>query len=232
MTDKEIAGFLETEDRLSYADIIDALLREEGETLFFAPEAGIVFRHFSGVFYIASTGPDEASLLGNLPREGLCDVHSSGIAAYMMERMAYKGSEETYLFSYSGDILIDASCPIRPLDNSFIGFVMEHYDTSSAEDIKAAFSSAHIYGAFSPDGDLMGFAGFHEEGSMGMLTVLPEYRRRGIGEALERHLISTALSEGRVPFCNVYASNSASIALQGKLGLMRGEIPSWWIWTE
>ena len=110
-------------------------------------------------------------------------------------------------------------------------FMMENM-TSSESDIMNAIVNGHLYGAFSPSGDIMGFTGFHSEGSMGMLTVLPEYRRRGVGEALEKHLLRTAIDEGRTPFCNVYLSNSASIALQEKLGLERGDVLSWWIWKE
>ena len=84
----------------------------------------------------------------------------------------------------------------------------------------------------SDDGGIMGFAGFHEEGSMGMLVVLPEYRRQGVGERLERHLIRSAMLSGGIPYCNVFISNSASLSLQAKLGLREGSVRSWWLWTE
>ena len=45
-----------------------------------------------------------------------------------------------------------------------------------------------IFGAF-VDGRLAGFVGEHHEGSMGMLEVVPEFRRRGIAQALEAALI-------------------------------------------
>ncbi|MFQ7452543.1 MAG: GNAT family N-acetyltransferase [Flavonifractor plautii] len=38
-----------------------------------------------------------------------------------------------------------------------------------------------MLGAF-VDGTLAGFAGFHGEGSIGLLEVLPAYRRRGLGK--------------------------------------------------
>ena len=67
---------------------------------------------------------------------------------------------------------------------------------------------------------------------MGMLTVFPDYRRKGLGFELEKHLINTALEEGRRAYCNVFFSNTASIALQEKLGLSRGPVFSWWTWKE
>ena len=43
------------------------------------------------------------------------------------------------------------------------------------------------------DGVLAGLIGIHEEGSIGMLEVLPAYRRRGLGYALEAGAIRRAL---------------------------------------
>ncbi|MFQ9917932.1 MAG: GNAT family N-acetyltransferase [Flavonifractor plautii] len=54
-----------------------------------------------------------------------------------------------------------------------------------------------MLGAF-VDGTLAGFAGFHGEGSIGLLEVLPAYRRRGLGEALLRGAVRLALERGAV----------------------------------
>ena len=69
------------------------------------------------------------------------------------------------------------------------------------------------------DGVLAGFIGIHEEGSIGMLEVLPAYRRRGLGYALEAGAIRRALKEGTIPYCQVIEGNTASMELQKKLGL-------------
>ena len=65
---------------------------------------------------------------------------------------------------------------------------------------------------------------------MGLLEIFPEYRRRGLGTAMESFVINEAMRRGSVPFCNVYVSNDASIMLQRDLGLDRGDIMSWWVW--
>ena len=69
------------------------------------------------------------------------------------------------------------------------------------------------------DGVLAGFAGIHQEGAMGMLEVLPQFRRRGLAEVLEAALIDQQLRRGRFPYCHVRHGNTASEALQQKLGL-------------
>ena len=54
---------------------------------------------------------------------------------------------------------------------------------------------------------------------MGMLEVLPQFRRRGLAEVLEAALIAQQLERGRFPYCHVRHGNAASEALQKKLGL-------------
>ena len=78
--------------------------------------------------------------------------------------------------------------------------------------------AGQLWGLFE-DGQLAAFIGVHHEGSMGILEVLPEYRRRGLAMALEGWLIRWHLERGWTPFCHVYEDNPASHALQKKLGL-------------
>lgn len=79
------------------------------------------------------------------------------------------------------------------------------------------------------DGVLAGFAGFHHEGSLGMLEILPEYRRRGLGYTMLAFLIDVCLSEGRVAYGQVIDGNEASAKLQAKLGLEKCELPVIWV---
>lgn len=76
---------------------------------------------------------------------------------------------------------------------------------------------------------LAGFAGTHEEGSMGMLEVFEPYRRRGIAAALEKYLINRTLEKGFTPYCQVFTDNAASIRLQEKLGLKLCRKEIYWI---
>ena len=62
------------------------------------------------------------------------------------------------------------------------------------ETLEERLRSGMMYGAFA-DGKLAGFIGMHAEGSMGILEVFEEFRRQGIAEALERHLINRILEK-------------------------------------
>ena len=228
-----IAELLRKTDELSYIDVIDMITTGSGDIEFFSPPSGIIVRHRCGTRFIAVLGPEREELLRHIEPYGLYSVHDDETAAYMKEKLGYEGDTPCYLLSWRGG-RVDNEKPfsIKTLSSDCVPFVMEHYSTSSEDDIREAAESGKLYGAFSSDGSIMGFAGFHSEGSMGLLTVLPEYRRNGIGEALEIHLINTAIGEGRIPYCNVFVDNAPSLHLQDKLGLERGGILSWWIWRD
>ena len=85
-----------------------------------------------------------------------------------------------------------------------------------------------VFGAIA-DGKLAGFIGRHGDGNMGMLEVFPEFRRRGLAAQLETFLITYIMTFGRVPVCDVYTDNPASLALQAKLGLTKGVGYTYWI---
>ena len=83
------------------------------------------------------------------------------------------------------------------------------------------------------DGDcLVGFIGEHLEGSMGLLYVFPEYRRRGFGSALQTHYIVKTMENGYIPFGQVEKSNRGSLKLQEKLGMTRSDNLIVWMWRQ
>ena len=85
-----------------------------------------------------------------------------------------------------------------------------------------------MLGAF-VEGEPAGFVGFHAEGTIGMLEVLPPYRRRGVGEALLRGAVRLALERGQYAFGQVFTDNAPSLALQRKVGLAVSEEILYWL---
>ena len=79
------------------------------------------------------------------------------------------------------------------------------------------------------EGELAGFIGEHVEGSMGLLHVMPAYRRMHLGYALERAAIRRTRLAGQIPFDQVAKTNDASIALQARRGMTRAKETVYWI---
>ena len=118
---------------------------------------------------------------------------------------------------------------LRPLTPEDLDFVLENYHHPGAV-------AGHIRGRIAEgmlgaeiDGRLAGFIGVHEEGAMGLLEVLPEFRRRGLAEVLEAALIKRLLERGFLPYAQIRIGNTASEALQRKLGLTFDRRTLYWI---
>ena len=96
---------------------------------------------------------------------------------------------------------------IWPLDLGDLPVVEQHYDLiENPTELAERITSGGMYGACVED-RLAGFIGVHTEGAMGMLTVLEEYRGRGIGSALLTYLVRQELRRGHVPYSQIFREN-------------------------
>lgn len=122
---------------------------------------------------------------------------------------------------------------IRVLSEEFIPFVTEHYSEIGTEEyVTDRIRHGAVYGAFY-DEKIVGFIADHEEGSIGMLYVLPEYRKRHVAMALETYCMNLAIERGEIPYGQIVLGNEASIRLQEKMGICfaKGTIV-WMGWAE
>lgn len=122
---------------------------------------------------------------------------------------------------------------IRTLTEEYIPFVAEHYsEIGTSEYVSERIRHGAVYGAFY-DKKIVGFIANHEEGSIGMLYVLPEYRKRHVAMALETYCMNLAVERSEIPYGQVVLGNEASIRLQEKMGICfaKGTIV-WMGWAE
>lgn len=118
---------------------------------------------------------------------------------------------------------------IQKLSTAHFDIVVEYYEGADGiEYIRERIEKGWMYGAFY-EGKLVGFAGMHTEGSIGMLQVFPEYRRRKIGKALETYLINLSLELGYTPYGQVVEGNEKSVKLQESLGLCFAKAKVYWM---
>ena len=115
--------------------------------------------------------------------------------------------------------VLRGSLRIERLDEEWLDVVTAHYDGLPEEDVLRHLSDGWVYGGFDAAGDLVGFIGEHDEGTMGMLEVFPRHRRRGYARELEGSAIARMLAAGRVPQGQVVLGNEPSFALQRSLGM-------------
>ncbi len=126
---------------------------------------------------------------------------------------------------------IESDLLLEPITRTDLAFVLEHYHRLDYEEVVQAISEERIFG-LREDGKLFAFIGLHEDHTMGMLHIQPEYRRQGWGERLERALTAKVLAMGELPYGHVITGNDVSMRLQEKLGFVRCSDKVYWMWRS
>jgi len=223
-------------DELANIDVLEAALlpnvQKRAEN-----ERGVLYAY--DTLYFLACEPEQAEAFFPLIAAGLTEASERLVvlrgakARDALElQLGFRTQMECFNAAYLKKEPIPYSLPegaeIRLLDESYVDFVHAHYHM--VDDIRYIRErvEAGMFGVFVA-GEIAGFAGTHEERSMGLLEILPEYRRLGLAYALEAHLINHLLSLGRVPFCQVAIVNDASIRLQQKLGLVISDQVVYWL---
>lgn len=123
----------------------------------------------------------------------------------------------------------DGQLLIQRIGTEYLDTVTAHYEAMDDPDyLRERMEKGWMFGAFI-DGQFAGFIGLHAEGSLGMLQVLPEYRGKKIGKALETYIINLSLELGHTPFGQIVDGNEISMKLQESLGLCFSKTKVFWM---
>jgi tRNA (guanine37-N1)-methyltransferase len=218
---------------LLHADMLASVTSGDGEILS-AGESGVLLRYSGGYMMSAEDRKTADAMLGIIPKTDLLDAHQKFYVKAARENFGLSGGIECRQAVWTRkELLPEAVSPanIRPIDDTYLPFLLKHYthaDINSPEYLRERLQSGDFYGAFVGP-ELAGFIGTHEEGSMGMLEVLPEYRRKGLAAALEAFQTNRILMEGRVPFAQIEPGNAASFALHRRLGFEISQESLYWL---
>ncbi|MEA4870307.1 MAG: GNAT family N-acetyltransferase [Christensenella sp.] len=232
---QQILRYLER-DTLANIDMIGLLPLPAAEVLRWG-EAGVLLRH--GTLYLLAAEEGCANEFLPLMTRGLMEcverqiiVRSGELIPQLTREYGFFVSMECRHAVYPSAEPIPYSLPegaeIRPLDVGYLDFVHAHYHMVDDAAYLRERLEAGMFGVF-VGGRIAGFIGTHEEQTMGLLEILPDYRRLGLAYALEAHLINHLLSIGQTPFCQVAIHNEPSLRLQKKLGLTLSETVVNWL---
>jgi tRNA (guanine37-N1)-methyltransferase len=223
-------------DRMTHIDMLEILPLPKARVLA-ANENGVLLEH--GDLLLLASEPGHAA--GFLPLmalnspfnpEQLIVLHSDELRETLEREHGFQTVMECYHAVYPSSERIPYTLPegaeIRKLDARYVDFVHAHYHMVDDVDYIRERIEEDMFGVFFGE-EIVGFAGTYDERSMGMLEILPEYRRLGLATALEAHLINHLISLGRVAFCQVAVYNDASIKLQQKMGLEISDRVIYWL---
>ena len=155
--------------------------------------------------------------------------HELGLAAY--EKYGFEALLECYQGAYYGDMpeIPETSLVVKEAEEKDLPFLNATYEYTTPEEMAQIVANGRILVGFE-DGQPVGLIGEHLEGSMGLLHILPQYRRKGYAEVLEKAMVAKTLREGLIPFGQVEKDNIASLGLQKKMGMTMSKELICWMW--
>ncbi len=225
---------------LLYIDIAECV--KGGGRVLFASKKGVLAEHTpSGILMLAAEDEKTAELaLKELNKAtpvegGRWLVARAGIARETAKNFLSISRETTcFQVAYLGtDLLaVKGELCFRLAERKEIEIIKQNYGLEPPENMEKLFLEKKIYCGFNQEGEFVGFIGSHPEGSMGMLHIFPEYRRKGYAEELETRLANEYIASGRVPYGHVIVDNLPSLALQKKLGLEVADEKICWLRVE
>lgn len=235
MTEREILAYLE-QDKVLRIDMIEAIRRGRAEILY--AEADAVLLKTRGWLMLLACDTTEAGVRALAHRDETCDgiiAHSEAardaVKTVIPQFTHINPCWQAYYAGTDPRPVPDV-CEIRPFRKEDIPFLMEHYDTVTSEAyFEERIEENELFAGYR-DGKLCAFIGFHDDGSGGMLEVLPEFRRLGIGSALELFLHNEALRRGWTPYGQIFVGNEASRKLQESLGMTISDGAIYWMFEE
>ena len=216
-------------DPLLHADMTEALRRGLGEIVSAAERGVLVSADEDSCGMLSCADLDTALTLLDGRRFPLLSIHQAELESPLCRELGMETWMRCRQAVYLGKEPPAATEEdIRPLTGEHLDFLQANYRHEDSEYLAWLLERRALFGAFREE-KLVGFIGKHAEGSMGLLEVLPSFRRQGVGESLERFLIAREVERGNLPYCHVFTDNQASLALQQKLGLTLAEGSVIWL---
>ena len=221
---KEVALKYLNNNPLLHACMLDSIKRGAAHVLYAAGDGALLHDEAAQTHMLSAASPDSAArMIGMLDSSVVMLVlYQPQYSAWARAGLGLNGQEMLCVNAvYTRDTPIRALHPgidiIRLVPEDAV-FVAGHY--SQIDDVGHIRDriGAGMFGAV-VDGVIAGFIGTHTEGSMGMLEILPQFRRRGIAYALEAHMIDHLLTQGRTPYGQIVVGNEASLGLQRRLNM-------------
>ena len=222
-------------DPLMYAGFEQLILRGTAEVLEDGPR-GCFLRDRLGGAYILAAETTELSLAWleahDPSRMRLLEVFDHALVRYLRDRYGADNLLRCRQARWYGPAPeATGDLDIAPAVPSDFGVIRPLYNKMTDAELMAVIHRSELF-LGRTRGEICGFIGWHPEGSIGLLEVLPGYRRRGFGAALERFLIGETLRKGWIPFAQIETGNEASLRLQTSVGMHISRGSLYWVFRD
>lgn len=247
MDQQELAIEFLSQDRLHHIDMLETIRRGNARLVDVSDQGVLIYHTGSDIWMMNTHHPaTAAAMLATIARFKQADPPvgepSEWPSLLVAHQDFYVSQAQTLLdlpltmpcwqsayFSKSPLPTPQGPGLVRRLDRTHLHEIHRHYSNPVGLDYLRERVDAGVFHGVFMDGRLAGFAGVHDEGSLGMLEVLPEFRRRGVATQLQAFMTNWHLSLQYVPYAQIKVGNRASIALQQKSGYTVSESEVTWL---
>lgn len=219
------------QDYLNHLDMIYAI--NHGALIIYFDEQGIMIKF--GDMYMMSIKNSVLGkrLINNLNDCKMIAVHNDCFKDIIEEKFGLSQRIVAYQYGYLKDTvtLIDVfQIEIKEIGMEYYDFIKENYSTPIDDEYLIERIKSKVFiGAFDQD-KIVGFAGIHDEGSIGFVEVIEEYQRKKIASMLETYMINNLLAKKELVYLQVETDNIPSMKLHEKLGYVRSnDIITWYM---
>lgn len=228
MEREKIMTYLEG-DILQNAPLLAALTRGTGELVAGGGESALLYEA-SGVYMLSAASREAAEkVLEALPACTALVACQADLADIPAAKYGLEVGESCHQAVYTGGPLpLDDVLAFRAPNETELDLIDATYDLDDRAGLAKLRDQGMLFAGFAGE-DFVGYVGRHREGSVGLLNVFPQYRRRGYGQRLETFILNRVVAAGERPYCQIFQGNHASLALQAKLGWVLAAKPICWL---
>lgn len=116
--------------------------------------------------------------------------------------------------------------PLKEKDACFIYESSDYKDFLSLEYVNERIKNG-ISSCIRNDNTPIAWGMTQDDGAIGFLHVLPEYRRKGYGKEIVLDLIQKVRKKGKIPFVHIEENNQKSMNLINSLGFKKDKMVNW-----
>ncbi len=204
--------------------LINYVINNGGEILY--AEKDGVLALYKGIYALFGTSGQGLTKALSLVENASCFVCSSSEEgdAVLKNFKNIKKKKACYQILYREpfgvEIPEDTTVKELPPTDENIDFVTSTYTLGFArEDIKRLMQDFTFYATYT-NGELSGYIGRHDEGSIGLLEIMPKFRRKGLGAFLVDYSVKMVNEQGDIAYCNIEVNNEKSLKMHLKMNFI------------
>ncbi len=213
--------------------LMEPLRHGEADVVILLP-GGLVLRHHGGIYICLCTdGKYTGDLAAAMEGAQCVNLRTMGSVEEFSRLLGLPVSMHCAAIAWTQKT--PPSCPascraleVYPAEEKDIPFIIQHYTYGDAAYVHDRISHNMLFVGRVGE-EPIGFIGLHPEGAMGLLHIVPAWRRKGYARGLESWLCTSLMARGRIPFGDIVISNTASLRLHEKTGFTQEEVPSYWL---